>query len=702
MPIQTIRDPKTGEERRVYVSSGGMGTAAAPKPKPQPQPAGGGFMGTLNDFNPMKQISALGTGVSTFLQTGDLNKSIAAASKEAAPTTALGQGVNQSLVRTAQAGVQRSADIARTEIDRARLAREQVGAGVSPLDVKLPSTGPGAPSAQRVRLPGWADYDDLRVEPKNPVEEVAAEIIALVPYFALGKGSGVGSMGRMLPGVSRLAAGFDKKVAALEGGSRLQRFGGIFAKEAVGGAVPGAIATYYGADPNKPTMSDGLSKAVKGTPWEAIVVQGLLSDPNDTVEQARIKRSIDDLIWSVPTGGGIGVGAAGLNSLKRAGFRGVGAMEGATKRALANVIQNVIKVGQADAAVKNAATAPATTTAAAPSVPSAGTPAPRVVSGKPTFSSQVYQGLRRQPLWERTGVEVQGQLEPKAPQPLPVESYTTKLNYSDVNPAAGPLNASGQRYAQALAGQDQIAIEATSQKLRASFNNAAAKLGIELGPNAGSQSWSMWDIGKQLYMDANPAKSNKPYVLGNPLTNMQVQADIVDRALGYEITKGVDVEGKRLKSWQLTQIGRKAREDAGVELGLMPDPGAERTIPAPSAPATPQDAAVALQQAQAELVAATQRLQSEAAKEVVTAPEPAAVPQGQLPGMNQPAYEQVATIETGLVAAAPKVFQYKAEGQTATGRSGSLAEENVYDPRYGGVISVWPDTQGGPGAPGQI
>jgi hypothetical protein len=26
MPIQTIRDPKTGEERRVYVSSGGMGT----------------------------------------------------------------------------------------------------------------------------------------------------------------------------------------------------------------------------------------------------------------------------------------------------------------------------------------------------------------------------------------------------------------------------------------------------------------------------------------------------------------------------------------------------------------------------------------------------------------------------------------------------------------------------------------------------
>ena len=709
MPIETIVDPKTGEKRRVYVSSGGMGAGAPPKPRPQPRPpAGGGFMGTLNDFNPMKQIGALGTGVSTFLQTGDLSKSSAAASKEAAPTTALGQGANQSLVRVAQAGVQRSVDIARTEIDRARLAREQMAAGTSPMDVKLPSTGPGAPSAQRVRLPGWANYDDIRVEPANPVEEVSAEIIALIPYFVLGKGSGIGSMTRMLPGVSRLAAGFDKKVAALEAGNRLQRFGGIFAKESVEGAVPGAIATYYGADPKESTMSDGLYKAVKGTAFEGIVAKGLLTDPNDTVEQARIKRSIDDLVWAVPTGGGIGTGAAGLNALKRAGFSGIGAMQSATKKALSEVIQNVIKVGQADQAVKDAATAPAAATVD-PSVPSAGTPAPataapapRVVSGKPTFSSQVYQGLRRQPLWEQTGVQIQGRLEPQAPQSLPVESYTPKLNYSDVNAAAGPLNASGKRYAQALAGQDQIAIEATSQKLRATFNNAAAKLGIELGPNAGSQSWSMWDIGKQLYMDANPAKSNKPYVLGNPLVNIQVQADIVDRALGYEITKGVDVEGKRYKSWQLTEIGRKAREDAGVELGLVPDPGTQRTIPAPSAPPTPEAAAAALQQAQAELVAATQRLQSEAAKEVVTAPEVAAVPQGQLPGMNQPAYEQVATVPTGDVVVAPKVFQYKAEGQTATGRSGSLAEENVYDPRYGGVISVWRDTQGELGAPGQI
>jgi hypothetical protein len=693
MPIQTIRDPKTGEERRVYVSSGGMGTGAPPKPRPQPQPpAGGGFVGTLNDFNPMKQIGALGTGVSTFLQTGDLNESIAAASKEAAPTTGLGQSVN----RTLSAGGQRAADAARYEVDRARLAREQVAAGTSPLDVQLPSTGPGAPSAQRVRLPGWANYDDLRVEPKNPVEDVAASIVAFVPYFAVARQATgpAQALVRGLPGVSQLATGFESTTAGLKAAGGVKKVAGIFAEEAVSGAIPGAIATYFGQKPTDKTLSDGLYDVVKGTPWEPVVAKGLLTNPNDTVEQARIKQSINDLVWSVPLGGGLGTG-----------FAGIGAMTAGTKRAFADVMQRVINVGQADQAVKDAATAPAAATVD-PSVPSAGTPAPapapRVVSGKPAFSSQVYQGLRRQPLWEQTGVQIQGRLEPQAPQSLPVESYAPKLNYSDVNPAAGPLNASGKRYAQALAGQDQIAIEATSQKLRATFNNAAAKLGIELGPNAGSQSWSMWDIGKQLYMDANPAKSNKPYVLGNPLTNIQVQADIVDRALGFEITKGVDVEGKRYKSWQLTEIGRKAREEAGVELGLVPDLDAQRTVPAPAAPPTPEAAAAALQQAQAELVAATQRLQSEAAKEVVTAPEVAAVPQGQLPGMNQPAYEQVATVETGSVAYAPKVFQYKAEGQTATGRSGSLAEENVYDPRYGGVISVWRDAQGELGAPGQI
>ena len=688
MPIQTIRDPKTGEERRVYVSTGGMGAGAPPKPKPQPS-AGGGFMGTLNDFNPMKQITALGTGVSTFMQTGDLNKSIAAASREAAPTTALGQSVS----RTLAAGGQRAVDAARLEIDRARLAREQMAAGTSPTDAKIPSRGPGAPSATRVRLPEWANYDDMRVEPKNPVEDVAASIVGFVPYFAVARGAGAPAQAlvRGLPGVSRVATGFEAATAGLKAAGGAKRVAGIFAEEAVSGAIPSAIATYYATKPTDKTLSDSLAETVKGSVFEGVVARGLLADPNDTVEQARIKQSINDLIWSVPLGGTLGTG-----------FRGIGAMAGATKRAFADVIQGTIKVGQADQAVKDAATAPAAATVD-PSVPSAGTPAPRVVSGKPAFSSVAYyQGLRRQPMWEKTGVEIQGRLEPQAPQTLPVDSYTAKLNYSDVRPDAGPLNASGKRYAQALAGQDQIAIEATSQKLRATFNNAAAKLGIELGPNANSQSWSMWDIGKQLYMDANPAKSNKPYVLGNPLTNIQVQADIVDRALGYEITKGVDVEGKRLKSWQLTSIGRKAREDAGVELGLVPDPGSQRTIPAPSAPPTPEAAAAALQQAQAELVVATQRLQSEAAKEVVTAPEVAAVPQGQLPGMNQPAYEQVATIPTGDAAVAPKVFQYKAEGQTATGRSGSLAEENVYDPRYAGVISVWRDKLGELGPVNQI
>ena len=700
MPVQTIRDPKTGEERKVYVLPTGMGAdAEAPKPQPKPQ-APGGFLGTINDLNPIKQISALGSGVSTFLQTGDLNKGIAAAERESAATTGLGKATE----RAGRIGAQRAVDPIRYEVDRARLAREQITAGTSPMDVKIPSTGPGAPSAQRVRLPQWMKYDGVQEQPKNPVEDFAASIISFLPYFAAAKViSPLFAGATAAVGLGRVATGFEAATTGLKAAGGLKKVAGVFAEEAVSGAIPSMIATYYAQKPTDKTLSDALSDAAKGGFFEGIVAKGLLIDPNDTVEQARIKQSINDAVWSVPLGGALGTG-----------FRGIGAMAGATKRALAEVLHGTIKVGQADVAMKEAveaATTGAPAAAAAPGAPApTAAPAPRVVSGKQTFSSQTYQGLRRQPMWEKTGVETQNVLEPQAkqgapaarvPQTLPVEAWAPRLNYSDINPGASPVpTASGKRYAEALAGQDQVAIEATSQRVRASFNNAAAKLGIELGPNAGSQSWSMWDIGKQLYMNANPAKSNKPYVLGNPLDNVQVQSDIVDRMLGFELTKGVDAEGKRWKSWQLTQIGRKAREDAGIELGLFPDRGPQQPR---SAPLTPQVAAARLQQAQADLVTSTQRLQTEAAREMVTAPEAAAAPQGQLPGMSQPAYEQTGAMATADIAVAPKVFQYKAEGQfSATGQSGSLAQEDVYDPVYANVVAVWRDKLGELGPVGQV
>lgn len=177
--------------------------------------------------------------------------------------------------------------------------------------------------------------------------------------------------------------------------------------------------------------------------------------------------------------------------------------------------------------------------------------------------------------------------EPTAPEAAPVaapkvsaEFYTSRLNYSDINPAAGPLNASGKQYAKALAGQDPAVVEATSQKLRAAFDDAAAKLSIKPGPNAASQSWAMWDIGKQLYMNANPTKSSDKYLLGNPLTDIYIQADIVDRMLGFEISRGVDSKGNLLPSSALRDLGRNTRGRAKVELDLAPTPTAAVEVPA--------------------------------------------------------------------------------------------------------------------------
>ena len=752
MPIQIIRDPKTGEERRVFVSPAGIGTGATPKPKPKPQPAGGGFMGSFNDLNPAKQVMALGTGVSTFMQTGDLNKSIAAASREAAPKTDVGKAIQlpEQVRRGTVAGLQRAADDIRYEIDRQAKVRAKAeqwqarqsmagsllggpflkggleGGQFSP---DLPSTGPGAPSAKNVPLPGWANYDNLRVEPQGLVEQGLAGFVEFLPYFVTGNVVTAPLMGaaRALPMVGKVATRFEKFTGALRasevGLSRAgiagagKKLAGVALEEAVSGAPASAFATYYTTQPGEGTTSDALMERVKDTPWEPIVAKGLLTNRNDTVEQARLKAAIDDLVWSIPLGGTVGTGFRGVG----AGFRGVGAMREPTKRALSNLMHKSVQFVQAKAAAKNAVENPPAAAAAEPSVPSAGTPAaaptpvaptPKVVSGKRGFSSEAYQAMRRTPMWEKTGVEIQGRLEPQAGQAaqevpadmrMPADSYAGRLNYSDINPAAGPLNANGKRYAEALSTQDADTISRTSQKLRASFKDTAERLGIELGPNAASQSWSMWDIGKQLYMDANPTKSNKPYVLGNPLTNIQVQADIVDRMLGFEMTKGVDAEGKRWKSWQLTAIGRKAREDAGIDLNLAPNPEAQRTVPAPAAPATPEAAAIELQQAQEELVTASQRLEAEAAREQVTVADPWFVPEGQLPGMNPPAYEQVGTIETSLVATAPKALQYKAEGRlSTTGRTGSLAEEEAYLSQYAGVITVWRDVEGELGAPGQL
>ncbi len=64
-----------------------------------------------------------------------------------------------------------------------------------------------------------------------------------------------------------------------------------------------------------------------------------------------------------------------------------------------------------------------------------------------------------------------------------------------------------------------------------------------------SKSWAYWDIAKQFYLFTHSSESSPTYRLANPMEDLQVRAEIIDRMLGW------DIFGKRetlLNNWLST------------------------------------------------------------------------------------------------------------------------------------------------------
>lgn len=147
-----------------------------------------------------------------------------------------------------------------------------------------------------------------------------------------------------------------------------------------------------------------------------------------------------------------------------------------------------------------------------------------------------------------------------------VDSYAKRMTYSDVNPNAVAMknDSNGMLYAKALASESPAEIDAVVKNIREAFNSTAAKLNINLSKDAKSQSWALWDLGKQIHMLSNPAKTSAKYAISSGSFNKASFTEIVDRMLGYEINlnKGLDTA---LPSWKLAEIGKNAREAAGIK-----------------------------------------------------------------------------------------------------------------------------------------
>lgn len=144
-------------------------------------------------------------------------------------------------------------------------------------------------------------------------------------------------------------------------------------------------------------------------------------------------------------------------------------------------------------------------------------------------------------------------------RPYP-EAYASQIDYSDVTGMPGNIGESGRKYATALSKEDPAKIEAVAQKLQAEFEAAMNSIGANISKWGKSQSWAKWDIGKQLYMNANPDESNSNYRLANPLEDAQLQKEMVQRMVGWEITGGgKDPDtGKSIPSSALTAKGAEA------------------------------------------------------------------------------------------------------------------------------------------------
>ena len=193
-------------------------------------------------------------------------------------------------------------------------------------------------------------------------------------------------------------------------------------------------------------------------------------------------------------------------------------------------------------------------------------------AGRKVFESGASDAKDLMQAMARSVAGVGGEQYPKplvsTPKMRP-EDYYSRLNYSDIG-GSGDIGESGRKYARALAGEDPIKVNALVERLRKEMENAAKAAGIALSKWGKSESWAMWDVGKQLHMQQNPGESSDKYRLANPLNDAQIQKEIVQRHLGWEATGGKNpTTGERLSSAELTDLGAIIEKNGGYTEDLV-------------------------------------------------------------------------------------------------------------------------------------
>lgn len=77
-------------------------------------------------------------------------------------------------------------------------------------------------------------------------------------------------------------------------------------------------------------------------------------------------------------------------------------------------------------------------------------------------------------------------------------------------------------------------IRESARELVQTLSTELDRLGIPPSPYAKSNTWAMWDIGKQYYFFTHQSENDPAYEIGDPLTSDKKREEIVNRHLGWE------------------------------------------------------------------------------------------------------------------------------------------------------------------------
>jgi hypothetical protein len=146
------------------------------------------------------------------------------------------------------------------------------------------------------------------------------------------------------------------------------------------------------------------------------------------------------------------------------------------------------------------------------------------------------------------------------------QSYLKRLTYGQ--PVETLANTKNEKpanlYAEELAKQNKHEIENLKNKLierlkrRISIVEKIIKIPADKKNILDHETWALWDIGKQLYMMNNPSNSGEGYTVGNPLTDKNIQEDIINRMIGYAVASGPD----HISSLKLAELGKQTLDKA--------------------------------------------------------------------------------------------------------------------------------------------